>query len=1466
MKQRQDSGHVCCGINRISAGLDCCNDRGFNSSLQVCADEDSCGNGTVCDKADRSTAKCNRCDFPNTLHCGKTEGYYTPNPPTPSTRVCSAFVHLISGNATLRHYNDQNLEPFTEYEYYLVVYNTEGNVSSSASRNKTLMDAPEGLVAPDVIVRSARSIDVVFKPPTKPNGIISEYRLTRVDVNTTAKTLVYRGSNLSYVDTGVVPITGYFYILEVCTTLCSNITSKRIYTEESIPENVQAPILKALSAYSIEIKWQRPGRPNGVITGYNVSRINNTGDIVKQWQSNNMVLLDNSSDIKPYTNYTYIITACTKVGCANGPRGFVTTLEAPPENVYPPELLIRSARVVEVNWREPAIPNGKIIHYTLYRDGMLIFETPSGGQYRYIDRDLKPHTLYSYVIEVSTIAGSTNSSETRITTPQSTPEGIPAPTLTPQSSTSILVTWTTPANPNGVIRNYSVLQDTGIKHYAGLNLRFNVQHLKPFTYYNFQIQACTLKGCGVGNRSEAKTLEAAPSGQPAPSLVALSDAVVRVTWRGPRVPNGIIVSYEVERRLLSSVPVLVFVERTRPFRRQTLDSGLLPYRNYSYRIRAINKAGSTRSAWAVVRTREGAPSGFYLPTIYVLNATAVKASWKKPREPNGIITKYELWAQRIDIAGGEFLVASSNTPEQNVTVSGLRPNTNYEFRLAASTVGGTGYSSWTLAETLEAPPLGLRPLIAQKHASGRELSFSWDEPAAPNGKITNYIVYSNGVKVYSGISRKFNLPRLLPFTFYTFQLEACTSAGCTKGSIQNITTAETPPDFLQAPIFSAVESKYVTLEWQPPALPNGKIILYQVLRTDAPFAVHNTSQPVITSYTDRNLQPYTKYGYKIRALNSAGGTESQVANVTTRQAAPELVYPPVIETVASSHIEISWSPPGKANGEITSYTLRRNETVINHWGYTVLQFKDTSVSPDTLYGYWLTVCTRGGCSQSDRTIVKSGEGVPGAVRAPRLTVISAYAISVQWRPPVISNGFVIRYELYMGNNAIYNGTNMLYLISNLSPYTLYTFHVRACTKNGCTTGPSSETRTYEAAPTGLDTPTYTILGPRILEIKWALPRQPNGVIRYYTVQRNGTVIYNGTELSYKDLNVKPFTYYSYQVTAFNLAGYVSSPVLYTDRTSSGTPENVTKPELAPLSGTEINVSWSAPAKPNGIITEYLVLYNNIHQISVRYEVSVGPNLTYVARNLKYFTVYSFRIRACTNYPADCADSDAETARTLEGVPRGQLAPVIPSGTVMARSLIVTWVEPEAPNGLILRYIVHRSEDDGKNSIQVFSGLALNYNDTTVLPHEKYQYRVTAVNGAGMVASPWTTIRTQSAPPERVSTPRILTVTKTSIVVAFDPPGRSNGIIVKYTVSVNGKPVSEGTDLERTITDLEPYTDYSLRVLACTVAGCAAGQAVSAKTATGEPGTVEELSFGEITASTIEVNWRAPSKANGKIKR
>lgn len=1481
--ERDSSGDQCCETNRINADLSCCNGRGYNASFEVCADKATvqktgCGTGTTCLKSFQSTAMCNRCDFnQNTLYCGYVDGYYNPVSPTPPSDDCgSEFTDIGSGDAGFRSYDDQGLEPFTNYEYYVVARNTEGNVTSSKSRNTTLMDAPEGLSPPITTVLSARSIEIRFTPPSKPNGIVREYKLSRIDQSSLTVTLVYQGTNLSFVDSsGLRPFTGYLYILEACTSACSNVTSQNIvYTMEAPPENVYPPMLRALSSSSIEVRWQQPGKPNGIIVVYNISRVNATNHTMAQWSRNGsmMVLLDLSVDLRPYTTYSYTVTACTQVGCTTSSRELVTTLEAAPEGLRPPVLIKRSARSVEAYWKEPDTPNGKITWYALYRGDTVIYNGTSVCQVakgstaecKYLDSGLSPHTWYSYMVEASTDGGSTKSNRSRVQTPESSPEGIPLPSLTPQSSSSVLVRWNAPANPNGVIVNYSVIVDTLLERPAGLGRQFTATGLQPFTSYTFQIKACTVRGCGVGERASAKTLEAPPQGQHPPGLVALSDAIVKVTWRPPALPNGIIISYEVERSQRSSVPVVVFkTTLANGLRWQTLNSGLLPYRNYNYRIRAINSVGSTRSPWATVRTLEGAPSGLYAPVVHVLNATAVMASWQRPQESNGHITQYELWSRELDNPGNKIRVARSPNVERNVTVGGLKPNTNYEFQLAARTIGGVGYSQWVLAETLEAPPLGLSSLRATKHPSGRELTLTWDEPSQPNGVITDYILYSDGVVVFNGISRECRLRRLQPFTAYTFQLEACTSAGCTRGRAQVITTAEIPPERQQAPIFLNISHTSIIVQWQPPALPYGEIRLYQVLRQNSQFAVYNTTDTNKTkfTYTDTNLEPFTQYSYKIRVQNGAGIRESSYASVTTEQASPEFVNAPILIPDGSSSVNISWSEPRKPNGIVIFYILRRNNTVVGQWD-SKLSFNDISLTPATYYSYWLTVCTGGGCTDSPRSLVKTGESRPGAVGAPTLTVLSAIAIRAEWQPPVIANGLVIGYQLYMNHVQRYSGNQMSYVISRLEPFTTYTFYVSACTTRGCTPGDSNSATTHEARPANLAKPTYSVLGSNALEIKWTPPSTPNGMIKYYVLQRNGSVIYNGSDLRFNDLQVLPYRYYAYVVTAANSAGQVSSPALYTNRTSPGTPENVSKPVLTPLSGTEIRVTWLAPAKPNGKIREYLVLYNNI-------QVSVGLNMSYVAKNLNYYTEYSFRIRACTA-SSPCADSVETSARTLEGPPDGQNAPSMPNNEIKARSIFVLWTRPSSPNGVIERYLLQRrsviQEAPGITITEVYSGLSFNYTDTSVVPFHTYEYRVLSENSVGQARSKWAQVTTRSAPPENVPAPRVLGATVSSIVVAIDPPGVPNGLIVDYKVEVNGENVSRGVSTERTIANLEPYVVYTMRVFACTLAGCTPSEAITRRTDTGTPSKVEEPTFGEVTPTSIQVLWQPPLKPNGILKR
>lgn len=72
-------------------------------------------------------------------------------------------------------------------------------------------------------------------------------------------------------------------------------------------------------------------------------------------------------------------------------------------------------------------------------------------------------------------------------------------------------------------------------------------------------------------------------------------------------------------------------------------SGLEPYTEYTFQVQACTASGCGRSSAASVRTNPAVPENMRLPSIAVINSSAVAVSWAPPAVPNGPITSYQLW-------------------------------------------------------------------------------------------------------------------------------------------------------------------------------------------------------------------------------------------------------------------------------------------------------------------------------------------------------------------------------------------------------------------------------------------------------------------------------------------------------------------------------------------------------------------------------------------------------------------------------------------------------------------------------------------------------------------------------------------------------------------------------------------------------------------------------------------------------
>ncbi|XP_030844084.1 receptor-type tyrosine-protein phosphatase U [Strongylocentrotus purpuratus] len=247
--------------------------------------------------------------------------------------------------------------------------------------------------------------------------------------------------------------------------------------------------------------------------------------------------------------------------------------------------------------------------------------------------------------------------------------------------------------------------------------------------------------------------------------------------------------------------------------------GLIPYSNYSIRIRAWNYelAGEYGPAiWA--QTDEASPDqpiGVNLPSS---DQESITVEWMSPNPPLGrIIGYYILYCETDD---------NSSTP-RNVSIScrdgrcsdinyrfstiilHLQPDMNYSVQVMAETIRGVGDPSPdppVVRITSEGIPSEPQALTVSSRS--KSLLITWKEPRYPRGKIISHtLAYKVKGKPYdrsfqpgdsftiekvAGASLSFELDDLEPATLYEVYVVASTSKGEGESS-QHVEEFTEPP-------------------------------------------------------------------------------------------------------------------------------------------------------------------------------------------------------------------------------------------------------------------------------------------------------------------------------------------------------------------------------------------------------------------------------------------------------------------------------------------------------------------------------------------------------------------------------------------------------------------------------------------------------------------------------------------------
>ncbi|KAM3624776.1 uncharacterized protein V6R79_001428 [Siganus canaliculatus] len=1549
----------CCGSKVVRQEEECCNGIGYDPQRHVCADrptpglsiQHQCLLGAVCPIAAAPTAYCGTCDLdPSSTACTWVLSAQTNHDTSSSTSphsvitanetatiglsshtnrrfdkadnldshaenlqpeesMCLSHEELVfSGDANTFTYTDLDLNPSTTYEYRVRCWNGFGRGSSHVTMVTTSEDKPWG-VAPPRWSRLGDRDDIIqlqWQAPARPNGHITHYIVLRDGQER------YRGDEDSFTDVGGIrPFQEYSYQLRVCNRAgCSDSAQVVAVTVRGAPEGVQPPVVAALSPFSLHVSWSEPARPSGIIQRYILNQTGVGTIFTHRHGPRNYTV----TGLQPYTNYSFVVVACTAIGCGTSSPSTGQTLQASPAGVWAtPRHLIINTSAVELFWDQPPEPNGHISQYRLKRDGRTIFTGDQRDQ-NYTDTGLLPNHRYEYELEATTAGGTGVSNKYVIQTPVSCPTGIQPPhNVTVLGPSSVALSWTPPAQliSNQPV-NYNILlnpgSDRAVTRHAGKERSLRVTGLEPFTVYHVRVQACQSEWCGVGGSVSVQTLETTPETLEPPEVKAVGANVLEIHWTPPLKPNGLISSYHVYRRPVGTEEeLLVFIWSSGPLEFFDASPTLRPFNYYQYRVRAHNSKGSVLSQWALAQTLQAEPQDMAPPTATPTGAYSAHLTWREPQQPNGLISSYRLLYKKhqqdptLNSTAVTALTVQGSVSE--ATVFGLEPYSEYSLQVEAVNDAGSVSSQWVDIRTLEASPAGLANFTVEQREQGRALLLSWDQPSAPNGIIMMYNLYSEGNLEFSGLSRSFLFRRLEPWTAYSLTLEACTSAGCTRTSPQHVTTAAAPPASQPPPKAAFIGPDSVTLSWGPPSQPNGPVEEYFLLgrRMEEEGKQRSKEEAIETgkvlfresspqhddtfSYTVSDLHPWTRYEFSVRSHNPAGHTYSPWVTVTTKQAPPHGLAPPVVRHIQGKpgDVLVSWTPPLEPNGELLSYRIQRNNVSFSFsFDPTVLSYTDEDLLPFSTYSYSVIACTSEGCTTSPHTNITTLEAPPASVDAPVVDSVTSSGANVSWSKPLTQNGEVTEYVLKLNNREVYRGRVRHAVLSELQPHTTYELVLSACTSGGCTSSNTVSTVTDEAPPTDLPPPTLKVNGPESVEISWKPPLHPNGIITKYELRRDDEVIYVGTDTHYHDFTLLPSVVYTYTVRANNSKGAVSS-LSATAKTHPSAPSGVGLPTLTPLSPSQVRVEWNPPARPNGDIVSYTIHQRDpvhlgvISSLFTPEENDFSEELT-VLDGLAAYHRYEVRVEACT--ALGCSSSDWSSVLTLEAPPAGQIAPLLDlqpdSHTGLQTTFLLTWSPPAQPNGRVLHYEVYRKLDPNTDSHRsdtatlVYKNLSTTYKDEALQPYTVYQYQVCAVNSAGHSASSWAKGRTGPAPPEGVGPPIFLRVSATAAAVDIHPPARPNGVVSLYRVFSlkhnNYTLLSEGTSHQQTLHGLRPYTKYWVGVEACTCYQCCSqGPLTELHTLAAPPAHQPPPRLVTLTSRSIQLDWDEPLVPNGIIE-
>ncbi|CAF0851247.1 unnamed protein product [Brachionus calyciflorus] len=1397
-----------------------------------------------------------------------------------------------------------NLIPGIKYEIVLSACTNGGCTNSSLLEVRTLESEPDTSdIKIEMINRTSNSIYVKWNRPSRPNGLLNKYILSVNDK------IVYEGDKNEFHLQGLMPNTFYFFVVQFCNFFSCNSTEPiRFRTDEAIPEGSIVLDAQAKGSNQIELKWYSnpmdPLKPNGniyfsvYVTGPFLLE-SNLGNLIELFKNNSKIIQIQTLNLLNTTvlntkygildrvlansNYDIQVNASNSKGFLLSNKISVQTLKSNPELIIPPQLTYANSTCLKIEWSEPLLLNSDdtLIYYSLiyrkkivwnedgpidepkYETEIITLFSNSLMTNFYILHHLIPFTAYSFQLTAGNSYGESKSQWSQdIYTLESSPQNQSPPQIINFTSNSVLVKFTQAQVPNGFINLFkiNVFKFTNELIHLGLitlkndTKTFNITHLEPFTYYLFTIASCNSIGCAqssydkfnLSNNNYIQTLPDRPQEIREPILTSPNSYSIEIKWYPPFKPNGLLQYYILERVDYINSNSSSRKYKFRSSRLNFLDDNDLESCGfYSYRIFAFNQIGFTVSNYVNITVSSSKPLIVHAPIISLINTSTARFEWTKPLTLCNI-TKYTLTLRN----------------------------------------------------------------------ESKTLSFDL-------------------------IDSKIVITHLSSFTVYRVSLSACVtliSDSCASSLVKNFRTPGFIPQGLSRPIVKLISPKVVSVEWLEPEFKNGEFLTYQVIRLNLNLnRTENLYSGQDLYFLDLSTKNLNSYRYRLIFINEFGSSISEWSDLIQIETNEPLIIDNKIRYNFNMFLECPTANFGflkwiiqpneiliflkKLFNSVNSISFNSLNIIFNDLNISVsnsLEFNEKLIhlNESSFYAFelMLEIRTNSGLtyyliSERKTCNTPSKATIFGDTRIKFIRKGTYLTIDYNLNEAIVRNynqfGLKLSKEQAIIDSKNFTQTSGELQIGPVRENEIYFLTLWACRLNFCIDFEPLVYSLSTRTPQGISNLYATLNESTSVILNWQPVLQPNGFgIRYLIYRRLACTLENPNnyiECPNDKICCGP-NIYEYK-PGFQCCAdffYVPVPIGQICCSNSYTTDigyNIGEGDACcgdtPFVNNSsqkccnLNLQNQKPNQQNQCAifpTEILTECDEFHLISNQ------TQLTYIDEYLNASNTYEYNLCVENSYGQSCS---SDTIKIKTNVTPPDNFTIFNFLILNEKSAYFYWSEPIFPNEASIFYILL------KDSIEIYKGDNLNYEDKNLLPYQTYLYTLKACNSAGCTINKNKKIVT-TFPKKPTDSPNIFLVNKShsnftlewklpiyqiekfifimyeidlELEILFNFESNSTSL-TKSARNINEENffyfssrslLESNSTYQITITDLKANLIYSYELIACNLAGCSRSRKGQIKTNSFEIQNFNSPIPYALNESSIELIWWDPENLNGDLE-